>query len=54
MPLSVGQHTATVSFLNANGTPLPQMTKTITLNVTSTDHDQVVFVSDSSVTPQTL
>ena len=30
------------------------LTKTITVNITTTDRDKVVFVSDTSVTPQTL
>ena len=29
-------------------------TKTITINITTTDRDKVVFVSDTSLTPQTL
>lgn len=53
VPLPVGQHTATVQFLDAAGQPIPKLTKTITVNVTTTDRDKVVFVSDSSTTPQT-
>ena len=33
---------------------MSNLTKTINLNVTTTEHDMVVFVSDNSVTPQTL
>jgi hypothetical protein len=54
VPLPVGQHVATVQFLNASGQVQPNLTKTVTLNITTTDHDKVVFVSDTSITPQTL
>ncbi len=54
MALPVGAHTATVEFLDGAGNTVAKLTKTITFNVTSTDHDKVVFVSDSSATPQTL
>jgi hypothetical protein len=54
LPLAVGQHVVTVQFLDPSGRVLSNLTKTINLNVTTTEHDKVVFVSDSSVTPQTL
>jgi len=54
LPLPVGQHVATIQFLDATGRVLPNLTKTITLNITTTDRDKVVFVSDTSTTPQTL
>ena len=54
LPLPVGQRAATVQFLDASGRALPNFTKTINLNITTTDHDKVVFVSDGSITPQTL
>ncbi len=54
LPLPIGQHVATVQFLDAAGRVLPNLTKTITLNITTTDRDKVVFVSDTSTTPQTL
>ncbi len=54
MPLSVGQHVATIQFLNSAGQVQANLTKTVTINITTTDRDQVVFVSDTSVTPQTL
>ena len=54
VPLPVGQHVATFQFLDAGGRALPSLTKTITVNITTTDRDKVVFVSDTSVTPQTL
>jgi hypothetical protein len=53
LPLSPGQHVATIEFNDASGRPMPSLTKTITINVTG-DHDKVVFVGDTSVTPQTL
>jgi hypothetical protein len=54
LPLPVGQHVITVQFLDPSRRVLANLTKTITLNITTTDRDKVVFVSDSSVTPQTL
>ncbi len=54
VPLPVGQHVATIQFLDATGRVLPNLTKTITLNIATTDRDRVVFVSDTSTTPQTL
>jgi len=54
VPLPVGEHRATVEFLDDNGQALPKLTKTLTLTVTTTDRDKVVFVSDNSVSPQSL
>ena len=54
VPLPAGQHVATVQFLDASGQVLANLTKTITINITTTDRDKVVFVSDTSITPQTL
>ena len=54
LPLPPGQHAATIEFLDTAGQVLPNLTKTITINITSADRDKVVFVSDSSITPQTL
>jgi hypothetical protein len=54
VPLPVGQHVATIQFLGPGGQVQPNLTKTVTLNITTTDRDKVVFVSDTSVTPQTL
>jgi hypothetical protein len=54
LPLPVGQHVATVQFHDSAGQVLPNLTKTITINITTTDRDKVVFVSDTSLTPQTL
>ncbi len=54
VPLPPGQHVATVEFLDASGRVIPNLTKTITVNITTTDRDKVVFVSDTSVTPQSI
>jgi hypothetical protein len=45
---------ATIQFLDPAGRVLPNLTKTITINITTADRDKVVFVSDTSLTPQTL
>jgi hypothetical protein len=45
---------ATIQFLDPSGRAIPNLTKTITINITTADHDKVVFVSDTSLTPQTL
>ena len=54
VPLPPGQHVATIQFLDASGRVVSNLTKTITVNITTTDRDKVVFVSDTSTTPQTL
>jgi len=54
VPLPVGQHVATIQFLSPGGQVQASLTKTITLNITTIERDKVVFVSDTSVTPQTL
>jgi hypothetical protein len=54
VPLPPGQHVATTQFLDASGRVMANLTKTITVNITTTDRDKVVFVSDTSITPQTL
>ncbi len=53
-PLPVGQHVVTVQFLDPSRRVQANLTKTIHLDITTTERDKVVFVSDSSVTPQTL
>jgi len=53
MTLSPGQHNLTVEFLEAGDKVVGKLTKQITVNVTDTSRDKVVFVSDSSTTPQT-
>jgi hypothetical protein len=52
LKLAPGEHAVTVEFNHATGNPNPQLTKTITVNVPA-DGTKVVFVSDSSITPQT-
>ncbi len=54
LKLSPGPHVATIEFQAEGGAPLPNLTKTITINVPADKHDKVVFVSDASITPQTL
>jgi hypothetical protein len=54
LQLPPGPHTATVEFLDGAGRLLPNLTKTITVNVPSDGKDKIVFVSDQSITPQTL
>jgi hypothetical protein len=54
VPLPLGQHVVTVQFLDASGRVVANLSKTITFNITTTDRDKVVFVSDTSITPQTL
>ncbi len=54
VPLPPGQHVATIQFLDASGRVIPNLTKTVTINITTTDRDKVVFVSDTSITPQTI
>lgn len=52
--LPAGQHHLTVEFLDAGGNVMANLTKTVTLNIPDTDRDKVIFVSDTSLTPQTL
>jgi tetratricopeptide (TPR) repeat protein len=54
LELSPGQHVATVLFTDAGGNALPNLTKSITINVPADGREKIVFVSDKSSTPQTL
>jgi hypothetical protein len=54
VPLPPGPHTATVDFLDASGRIVQNLTKTVTFTVNSESPDKVVFLSDTSLTPQTL
>jgi hypothetical protein len=54
LALPAGAHAATIEFQDAAGRPLPNLTKNITVNVPADGKDKVIFVSDQSVTPQTL
>ncbi len=53
LTLPAGQHTATIEFLGADGKPVERLTKTVTFTVPASGHDKVIFVSDTSTTPQT-
>lgn len=54
LELAPGPHTATVEFHSRFGDVVPNLTKTITINVPADKRDKVVFVGDTSATPQTL
>ncbi len=54
LELSAGQHVVTVEFHDAAGVALPILTKVFTVEVPGDGKDKVVFVSDQSLTPQTL
>ncbi|MFO1487004.1 MAG: hypothetical protein U1F65_00865 [Verrucomicrobiota bacterium] len=54
LSLPPGQHTATIEFFDGDGKVLPNLTKTLTLEVPADGKDKVVFVSDKSTTPQHL
>ena len=51
--LPVGTHPVTVEFEPAGGSVQANLTKLLTVNITTADRDKVVFVSDTSTTPQT-
>jgi hypothetical protein len=51
--LPPGENLVTVEFLNAAGNADARLTKTLTVNIVP-DRDKVVFVSDTSTTPQKL
>jgi hypothetical protein len=52
--MAPGQHVATVEFYGEDGALFPALTKTVTINVPADKRDKVVFVSDTSRTPQSL
>jgi hypothetical protein len=54
MHLAPGEHVATIEFFDAAGQLNSILTKTITINVPTDQRDKVVFVSDTSLTPQTI
>ena len=54
VPLPPGQHVATIQFMDAAGRVVPSLSKTVTIQVTTTERDKVVFISDTSITPQTI
>ena len=51
--LPVGMHPLTVEFEAAGGKVQSNLTKTLIVNIAATDRDKVIFVSDTSTTPQT-
>lgn len=52
MKLPPGEHAVTVEFNNAHGQADPKLTKQLTV-IVPPDGDKVVFISDTSTTPQT-
>jgi hypothetical protein len=52
MSLPPGQHEVVVEFLEPGDKVVAALTKQITVNIADTARDKVVFVSDSSTTPQ--
>lgn len=54
LPLAPGQHVVTVEFRDGGGAVLQHLTKTITIDVPADGKDKVIFVSDQSLTPQTI
>jgi hypothetical protein len=52
MTLPPGQHEVTVEFLEPGDKVVDKLTKQITVNIPDASRDKVVFVSDSSTTPQ--
>jgi hypothetical protein len=49
-----GQHVFTFEFRDPVGTARPNLTKSFTVDVPADGKDKVIFVSDQSITPQTL
>lgn len=52
--LPPGQHALAVEFLDEAGQAIPNLTKQVNLTIDADRGDKVLFVSDTSVTPQTL
>jgi tetratricopeptide (TPR) repeat protein len=52
LTLPVGTHTATIQFVGSDGKPVEKLTKTVTFTLPATGPDQVIFISDTSTTPQ--
>jgi hypothetical protein len=50
--LSPDRYAVTVEFLEPGDKVVAKLTKQITVNITNANRDKVVFVSDSSTTPQ--
>jgi len=54
LPLAPGEHVVTVEFRDGGGAIIDNLTKTFTINIPADGKDKVVFVSDQSLTPQTI
>ena len=54
LELPPGPHTITVDFLDEHNRALAGLTKTLTVTVEPGAKDKVIYVSDQSITPQTL
>ena len=54
LQLPPGQHTVSISFLDASHRPVPVLEKSFQITVPAERRDKVIFVSDQSSTPQTL
>jgi hypothetical protein len=54
LELPSGKHTLTVQFYDGSNRIVTNLTKTINLDVPAGAGDKVVYISDTSVTPQTL
>ena len=54
LALAPGRHTINVQFHDGAGRAVPGFTKTITVEVPANGTDKVIFVSDQSLTPQTI
>ena len=52
--LSPGPHVVRVEFLDAAGKPVENLTKIINLEIPNDGRNKLIFVSDTSTTPQTL
>ena len=48
MRLPEGAHSVTVEFLDAGGSPLANLTRTVAINVSDPARDTVIFVSDKN------
>ena len=54
LELPPGPHTLAVDFRDANGQLIPELTKTVTFDVSADKRDKVLFVSDKSKNPLSL
>ena len=54
LALPPGRHTIVVQFHGATGQVLPGFAKTLTVDVPADGKDKVIFISDQSLTPQTI